>query len=182
MGAKITVDCATLVNKAFEVIEAKWLYNTTFDNIDVIIHRESIIHSMVEFLDGSVIAQMSYPSMELPIALALNYPERITSNVKSLDFATLKSLSFEKVDHDRFPCFNLVLTAGKQGGDYPAVANAASEMAVKLFLEGKIGYNDIYKSIYGALQSHYGGHHIDFEHLQEADTFARNYVKELFNI
>jgi len=182
MGAKITVDCATLVNKAFEVIEAKWLYNTTFDNIDVIIHRESIIHSMVEFLDGSVIAQMSYPSMELPIALALNYPERITSNVKSLDFATLKSLSFEKVDHDRFPCFNLVLTAGKQGGDYPAVANAASEMAVKLFLEGKIGYNDIYKSIYGALQAHYGGHHIDFEHLQEADTFARNYVKELFNI
>ena len=182
MGAKITVDCATLVNKAFEVIEAKWLYNTTFDNIDVIIHRESIIHSMVEFLDGSVIAQMSYPSMELPIALALNYPERITSNVKSLDFATLKSLSFEKVDHDRFPCFNLVLTAGKQGGDYLAVANAASEMAVKLFLEGKIGYNDIYKSIYGALQSHYGGHHIDFEHLQEADAFARNYVKELFNI
>ena len=182
MGAKITVDCATLVNKAFEVVEAKWLYNTTFDKIDVIIHRESIIHSMVEFVDGSVIAQMSYPSMELPIALALHYPERITSNVKSLDFASLKTLSFEAVDHDRFPCFNLVLDAAKQGGDYPAVANAASEMAVKLFLEGKIGYNDIYKSIYGALQAHYGGHHVDFEHLQEADTFAREYVKELFNI
>ena len=182
MGDKITVDCATLVNKAFEVVEAKWLYNTTFDKIDVIIHRESIIHSMVEFNDGAVLAQMSYPSMELPIALALCYPERITSNVKSLDFATLKNLSFESLDHQRFPCFDLVLTAAKAGADYPAVANGANEMAVKLFLEGKIGYNDIYKAIYGALQAHYGGHHIDFEHLQEADEFARNYVKELFSI
>ena len=182
MGDKITVDCATLVNKAFEVVEAKWLYNTTFDKIDVIIHRESIIHSMVEFNDGAVIAQMSYPTMELPIALALCYPERITSNVKSLDFASLKNLSFESLDHQRFPCFDLVLTAAKTGLDYPAVANGANEEAVKLFLQGKIGFNDIYKSIYGALQAHYGSHHVDFEHLQEADAFARNYVKELFNI
>ncbi len=181
MGDKITVDCATLVNKAFEVAEAKWLYNTALDKIDVIIHRESIIHSMVEYADGSVIAQMSYPSMELPIALALSAPERIQSNVNSIDFAKLAKLSFEAVDHDRFPCFNLILTAIKQGGDYPAVANGANEMAVKLFLEGKIGYNDIYKSIYGALQSHYGSHHVDFEHLTEADEFARKYVEELFN-
>ncbi len=180
MGDKITVDCATLVNKAFEVAEAKWLYSTTLDKIDVIIHRESIIHSMVEYADGSVIAQMSYPSMELPIALALSAPERITSNVKSLNFAELKKLTFESVDHDRFPCFNLVLMAIKQGGDYPAVANGANEVAVKLFLEGKIGYNDIYKAIYGAMQSHYGSHHVDLEHLTEADEFARNYVKELF--
>ncbi len=180
MGDKITVDCATLVNKAFEVAEAKWLYNTSLDKIDVIIHRESIIHSMVEYQDGSVIAQMSYPSMELPIALALSAPQRIRSNVNSLNFAELKQLTFESVDHDRFPCFNLILTAIKQGGDYPAVANGANEMAVKLFLEGKIGYNDIYKGIYGALQSHYGSHHVDVEHLTEADEFARSYVKELF--
>ncbi len=181
MGDKITVDCATLVNKAFEVAEAKWLYNTSLDKIDVIIHRESIIHSMVEYSDGAVIAQMSYPSMELPIALALSYPERIRSNVKSLNFAELKNLSFEPIDHDRFPCFNLILTAIKQGGDYPAVANGANEQAVKLFLQGKIGYNDIYKGIYGALQSHYGSHHVDIEHLVEADEFAREYVKELFS-
>jgi len=181
MGAKITVDCATLVNKAFEVIEAKWLYNASFKDIDVIIHRQSIIHSMVEFLDGSVMAQMSYPSMELPIALALCAPERIQSPVNSLNFAELKTLTFEELDHDRFPCFDLVLTAGKQGGDYPAVANAASEMAVKYFLQGKIGFNDIYKGMYGALQAHDGGHHVDFDHLKEADKFARQYVKELFN-
>lgn len=181
MGAKITIDCATLVNKAFEVIEAKWLYNARFEDIDVIIHRQSIIHSMVEFADGSVMAQMSYPSMELPIALALSYPERISSPVKSLNFAELKSLTFEELDHERFPCFDLVLTAGKQGGDYPAVANAASETAVKLFLDGKISYNDIYKGMYGALLAHDGGHHVDMEHLTEADTFARQYVKELFN-
>jgi 1-deoxy-D-xylulose-5-phosphate reductoisomerase len=119
--------------------------------------------------------------MELPITLALSYPERIDSGVKSLNFAEHKKLSFERVDHKRFPCFNLVLTASKQGGDYPAVANGANEQAVKLFLEGKIGYTDIYKAIYGALQAHYGSHHLDFEHLEEADTFARNYVKELFN-
>ena len=181
MGDKITVDCATLVNKAFEVAEAKWLYNTTLDKIDVIIHRESIIHSMVEYADGSTIAQLSYPTMEIPIALALCAPNRIQSNVNSLDFAKLSKLTFEQVDHDRFPCFNLVLTAIKQGGDFPAVANGANEMAVKLFLQGKIGYNDIYKGIYGALQAHFGSHHCDLEHLIEVDEFARNYVKELFN-
>lgn len=182
MGAKITVDCATLVNKAFEVIEAKWLYNTSFDKIDVIIHRESIIHSMVEFNDGAVIAEMSYPSMELPIALALTYPDRVNSGIKSLDFATLKSLSFESIDNDRFPCFNLVLQAGMEGGVYPAVANGANEEAVRLFLNGQIGYEDIYKSIYGAMQSYDGGQHLHMEEFIEADSFARKYVKDLFGV
>ncbi len=182
MGVKITVDCATLVNKAFEVIEAKWLYNTSFDKIDVIIHRESIIHSMVEFNDGAVIAEMSYPSMELPIALALTYPDRVNSGIKSLDFATLKSLSFESVDNDRFPCFNLVLQAGLEGGVYPAVANGANEEAVRLFLNGQIGYEDIYKSIYGAMQSYDGGQHLHMEEFIEADSFARKYVKDLFGV
>ena len=120
--------------------------------------------------------------MELPIALALSYPERITSNVNSLDFNKLSKLTFEEIDHLRFPCFNLILQAAKQGGDYPAVANGANEQAVKLFLEGKFSYPDIYKSIYGALQSYYGSHHVDFEHLLEADAFARKYVKELFKV
>ncbi|MBE5750043.1 MAG: 1-deoxy-D-xylulose-5-phosphate reductoisomerase [Clostridiales bacterium] len=179
MGAKITVDCATLVNKAFEVIEAKWLYNTSFDKIDVIIHRQSIIHSMVEFVDGAVMAQLSYPTMELPICLALNYPERISVGLKSLDFASLRSLTFEEIDHKRFPCFNLVLQAAKEGGLFPAVANGANEEAVKLFLENRIGYGDIYKSIYGALQSFDGGHHVHIEELTEADAFARKYVRDL---
>ncbi len=182
MGAKITVDCATLVNKAFEVIEAKWLYGAPLDKIDVIIHRQSIIHSMVEYSDGSVIAQMSYPTMEIPIALSLCYPDRIESNVKSLDFASLKNLTFEDVDHERFPCFKVVLEAAKTGGDYPALINGANEQAVELFMQGKIGYNDIYKSLYGVLQSYYGSHHVDYEHVLEADAYARKYVKELFNI
>ena len=182
MGAKITVDCATLVNKAFEVIEAKWLYNTTFDKIDVIIHRESIIHSMVEFNDGAVIAQLSYPSMELPIALALTYPERLDSGIKSLDFKALKSLSFEGVDKQKYPCFDIILQSAKTGGPYPSVANGANEECVRLFLEGKISYSDIYKGIYGALQSYDGGVHAHFDDMVAGDSFARKYVLDLFKV
>ncbi len=180
MGAKITIDCATLVNKAFEVIEAKWLYNTTFDKIDVIIHRESIIHSMVELNDGSVIAQMSYPNMEIPIALALSCPDRLPSKVNSIDFGALKSLSFENVDHERFPCFKLVIDSAQAGCLYPAVVNGANEQAVKMFLDGKIAYTDIYKGLYGALMAFDNSHHMHFEDLVEADSFARRYVKEFF--
>ncbi len=182
MGAKITIDCATLVNKAFEVIEAKWLYDTDFNKIDVIIHRESIIHSMVEFVDGAVMAQLSYPSMELPISLALSYPNRLSTDIKSLDFKALKNLSFEEIDHERFPCFNLVMQAGKEGACYPAVANGANEKAVELFLKGKISYVDVYKAIYGALQAYDGPNHAHLDDLIEADRFSREYVKELFNI
>lgn len=182
MGAKITIDCATLVNKAFEVIEAKWLYNTTFDKIDVIIHRESIIHSMVELLDSSVIAQMSYPDMKLAIQLALSYPDRLSTGIKSLDFSALKNLSFESVDKERFPCFDLIIESAKSGGLYPAIANGANEQAVELFLQGKITYNDIYKGIYGALQAYDGPQHLHFEDLQEADKFSRRYVSFLFGV
>ena len=182
MGAKITVDCATLVNKAFEVIEAKWLYNAKFSNIEVVVHRESIIHSMVEFKDGAVMAQMSYPTMELPIQLALTYPERFDTGIKPLDLFAIKSLTFERVDKERFPCFDLVVQAGKTGGTFPAVANSANERAVELFLNGKISYKDIYKSIYGALQSFDGGHHVHLEDLIGADAFARKYVDDLFGV
>ena len=180
MGNKITVDCATLVNKAFEVIEAKWLYNTTFDKVDVIIHRESIIHSMVEYVDGSVMAQMSYPSMELPIQIALGYPERFKSSLNSLDFASISKLTFEKLDHERFPCFNLVVESGKKGGCYPAIANGANDLAVKLFLEDKISFNDIYKAISYALDGADMQYDGTFECLESANDYARDSVKKLF--
>lgn len=182
MGQKITVDCATMVNKAYEVAEAKWLYNTTFDKIDVIIHRESIIHSMVEFVDGAVIAQMGYPSMEIPIALALNYPDRITSAEKSLDFAKLQSLSFSEVDAKRYPCFFLALSAIKKGGAYPAVLNGADEEAVKLFLEGKISYNDIERAIDGAIQSFNGDNKCDYQSISLANEFAVDFVNKKFGV
>lgn len=180
MGAKITVDCATLVNKAFEVTEAKWLYDTTYDKIDIIIHRESIIHSMVEFIDGVTIAQLSYPTMEIPIQLALHYPDRIFSGHKGIDFKTLKSLTFSEYDEERFPCFKLVVDAAKKGGTYPAVANGANEQAVKLFLENKIGFTDIYKSIDEALSAHSVKEANCLDALKQANDFAVNFVKNKY--
>ncbi len=182
MGAKITVDCATLVNKAFEVIEAKWLYNTSFDKIDVIIHRESIIHSMVEFEDSGVMAQLSYPTMELPIQLALSYPNRMNADLKSLDFASLKTLTFSQPDYKKFPCLKLVVEAGKKGGLYPAVANGANDTAVALFLQDKIKYNDIYQSINGALDAFKGGRVDGLDSLERANAFAVDYVKNRFGV
>lgn len=182
MGSKITVDCATLVNKAFEVIEAKWLYGAAFQKIDVVVHRESIIHSMVEFSDGSVIAQMSYPTMEIPIALALSYPERIKSGVKPLNLANIGKLTFSEIDNDRFPCFELVLSAAKIGGLYPAVANGANDAAVELFLKDIISYGDIYSAIYGALESFGGGEICGYESVAEANRFAREYVKSKYGV
>lgn len=182
MGSKITVDCATLVNKAFEVIEAKWLYGTDFENIDVIIHRESIIHSMVEFCDSSVIAQLSYPTMEIPIQLALNYPERIYSAVDSLDFKKLAKLSFEPIDKKRFPCFDLVLESAKRGGGYPAVVIGANDTAVDLFLKGKIAYNDIYRAIKSAVNTYDGKFDGTLSGLIKASDFAASHVKTVFGV
>lgn len=180
MGEKITVDCATMINKAFEIAEAKWLYNTSFEKIDVIIHRESIIHSMVEYSDNSVIAQMSYPDMELPIQIALTYPDRLKSNIRGLNFAEIGKLTFERVDHERYPCFNLAVEALKRGGAYPAVLNGANEKAVKLFLCDKIGYMDIYSCIYGALEAFNGKYDGGFESLSAANEFGFNYVRSKF--
>lgn len=180
MGEKITVDCATMINKAFEIAEAKWLYNTSFEKIDVIIHRESIIHSMVEYSDNSVIAQMSYPDMELPIQIALTYPDRLKSNIRGLNFAEIGKLTFERVDHERYPCFNLAVEVLKRGGAYPAVLNGANEEAVKLFLCDKIGYMDIYSCIYGALEAFNGKYDGGFESLSAANEFGFNYVRSKF--
>ena len=182
MGSKITVDCATMVNKAFEVIEAKWLYNTTFDKIDVIIHRQSIIHSMVEFIDNSVIAQLSNPSMELPIQIALSYPERFTSSVKPLDFKTIKNLSFEEVDNAKYPCFSLVTQSAKKGGIYTALINGANDMAVDLFLKDKIKYGDIEKALDLAVSTYNGSYDGTFESLKVANDYAVNLVKTKFGV
>lgn len=176
MGEKITIDCATLVNKAFEVAEARWLYDTDFDKIDVIIHRQSVIHSMVEYEDGSVIAQMSCPDMRLPIQLALTYPNRINSGVKGLNFAEIGKLTFEPLDNERFPCFDLSVQALKKGGAYPAVLNGANEAAVKLFLCDKISFHGIRSCISGALDAYRGEHKESFECLEKANAFGYNFV------
>lgn len=180
MGNKITIDCATLINKAFETAEAKWLYNTDYNKIEVVIHRESIIHSMVEHVDGSVIAQMSNPDMELPIQLALTYPKRFDSGLKRLNLADIGTLSFDKIDNKRFPCYNLALDALKRGGCYPAVLNGANEAAVKLFLGDKIKFSDFYKCIDSALQAFNGEYFLNIDNLKEANDFGLNYVKSKY--
>ena len=142
MGKKITIDCATMVNKAFEVIEAKWLFNTTYDKIDVLVHPQSIVHSMVSFRDGSVIAQLARADMKLPIALALTYPERVEVSSDKLSLVG-KSLDFLSLDDNRYPCFSIVMEAARRGGVYPCALSCANEVAVEYFLQGKIKFSKI---------------------------------------
>ena len=143
MGSKITIDSATMMNKGLEIIEAKWLFGTEGDKIDVVIHPESIIHSMVEYADGSVIAQMGHPDMREAIQFAFSFPERLTLNNKKLDFAQIGSLSFFAPDFDRFPALNLAYEALKRGGNMPCIMNAANEAAVAAFLQDRIGFYQI---------------------------------------
>ena len=143
MGAKITVDCATMLNKGFEVIEAMHLYGAALSQVEVLVHRESIVHSMVEFADGAVLAQMSVPSMELPIQMALTYPERLLCGLPPVDFVKLGALHFAAVDARRYPCFSLALSCAAKGGGYPCALNAAGEVAVQAFLRGQIKYTRI---------------------------------------
>lgn len=143
MGAKITIDSATLLNKGFEVIEAKWLYNAPLEKIHTVVQPESIIHSMVEFDDGGILAQMSYPSMELPIQLALTYPEHFDCGLKPLDFEKLGAIRFLPLERKRFPCYDLALSAAETGDNYPCALNAAGEVAVRAFLKGGISFNAI---------------------------------------
>ncbi|MGW8246981.1 MAG: 1-deoxy-D-xylulose-5-phosphate reductoisomerase [Acidiferrobacterales bacterium] len=143
MGRKISVDSATLMNKGLELIEACWLFGVTPDQVSVIVHPQSIIHSMVDYVDGSVLAQMGNPDMRTPIAHALAWPDRIDSGVVALDLFSLNRLDFEEPDHDRFPCLNLAVQAIRKGGTAPAILNAANEVAVEAFLEGRIGFSVI---------------------------------------
>ena len=143
MGAKITIDSATMMNKGFEMIEAKWLFDTEPEKINIVVHPQSIIHSMVEFADGAVIAQMGHPDMREPIQYALSFPERLTLDNKKLDFAELGSLTFEKPDMDKFPCLALAFEAIGRGGNIPCAMNAANEAAVAAFLKDRIRFYDI---------------------------------------
>ena len=154
MGGKITIDCASLMNKGLEVIEAKWLYDALYDDIDVVVHPQSIIHSMVKYRDGSVIAQLGNPTMKLPIQYALTYPSRVVSTVKPLDLSEIGTLTFEKPDTERFPCLKLAYEAGRTGGTLPAAMNAANEAAVALFFKGKIGFSEISRTVEKAMASH----------------------------
>lgn len=145
MGAKVTIDSATMMNKGFEVIEAKWLFDINPDRINVVVHPESIIHSMVEFKDGAIIAQMASPDMREPIGFALSFPERLTVGNRKVDFATLGSISFEAPDLNRFPCLGLAYESIKRGGNAPCALNAANEVAVAAYLKGLISFYDIAK-------------------------------------
>jgi len=152
MGAKITIDSATLMNKGLELIEARWLFDVPAERIEVLIHPQSVIHSMVQFVDGSVKAQLGVPDMKMPILYALSYPHRLDSDFPRLDFSKYASLSFEKPDTQRFPAINLALRALKEGGNRPCVMNAANEAAVEAFLNGRIGFTDIPRWIEQAMQ------------------------------
>ncbi|MFY9381134.1 MAG: 1-deoxy-D-xylulose-5-phosphate reductoisomerase [Eubacteriales bacterium] len=178
MGAKITVDSATLINKGFEVIEAMCLFGLSADQIDVVIHRESIIHSMVEFTDGTVIAQLGLPDMRTAIQYALTHPARTTGLSGRLDFTTLGSLTFAKPDMTTFPLLSAAFDAARQGGTYPAVLSAADEIAVNAFLLGKIGFSDIARYISDALSNLGQEGNPTLAEILEADAEARAYVRK----
>lgn len=175
MGSKITIDSATLMNKGFEVIEAHWLFGLPWESIDVVIHPQSIVHAMVEFVDGSLKAQLNAPDMRLPIQYALLYPQRIENNLLSrLNLAEVGALTFESVHPSKFPCFKLALDAGKSGGTYPAVLSAADEVAIDLFLRRIIGFTDIQDLIEEVLNRHISVPSPSIEEIISADSWARN--------
>ncbi|PIP49097.1 MAG: 1-deoxy-D-xylulose-5-phosphate reductoisomerase [Chloroflexi bacterium CG23_combo_of_CG06-09_8_20_14_all_45_10] len=178
MGSKITIDSATLMNKGLEAIEAHWLFAIPFESIEILIHPQSIIHSMVEFMDGSIKAQLSFPDMRLPIQYALCYPERLlNSELPRLNWSKIKSLNFEPVEQNRFPCLKLALDAGKQGGTYPAVLCAADEVAIGLFLNKRISFTDIARIVQETLEQHRGIAQPSLEEILVADAWAREYVE-----
>ncbi|MBO0993086.1 1-deoxy-D-xylulose-5-phosphate reductoisomerase [Bacillus sp. SD088] len=180
MGSKITIDSATMMNKGLEVIEAYWLFGIAYEQINVVLHRESIIHSMVEYHDSSVIAQLGSPDMRVPIQYALSYPERLPfQSGEPLDLVKIGKLQFEEMDTDRFPCLRFAYEAGNLGGSMPTVLNAANEVAVNQFLNGKISFLMIEKLIEKALTHHQNIKHPDLATIREVDSETRNYVHSL---
>jgi len=180
MGSKITIDSATMMNKGLEVIEAHWLFEKPYENIDVLLHRESIIHSMVEYDDSSIIAQLGSPDMRVPIQYALTYPERIHFQTENpLDLVKIGHLHFEKMDFERFRCIKFAYEAGKLGGTMPTVLNAANEEAVHAFLLGKISFLSIEEMIEKALERHNNIKDPDLASIREIDAETRVYVNSL---
>ena len=181
MGKKITVDSATLVNKGLEVMEARWLFDVELDQIEVVVHPQSVIHSMVQFVDGAVIAQLGIPDMKLPIRYALFYPDRIPSKDPRLDFYELGKMTFEKPDPDTFTGLSLALKAAKTGGTMPTVFNAANEKAVALFLKDEIGFLEIPDLIGAAMDAHRVIASPDVEAILQAETETYAFLEELRN-
>ena len=179
MGAKITIDSATMMNKGLEVIEAHWLFNMPAEKISVVVHPQSIVHSMVEYIDGCVIAQLGAPDMRAPIAYALSYPERCASGIPKLDLITIGTLTFEKPDMVRFPALRLAFEALKAGMTYPAVLNAANEIAVAAFLDKKIGFTDIAKMVDKTMQAHTAYNPVELDEYLQADKWARETAQKL---
>jgi 1-deoxy-D-xylulose-5-phosphate reductoisomerase len=176
MGPKITVDSATLMNKGFEVMEAHWLFGYPLSQIEVMLHRESIVHSMVVFPDGAIKAQLGAPDMRVPLQFALTYPQRLPSPAASVDLTSLGPLSFGTVDASRYPCLRLAREAADLGGTYPAVLSAADEAAVGLFLDGRIGFTEIHRQVEEALQRHQNIADPGLDDVLEADAWARRQV------
>lgn len=184
MGPKITIDSATLMNKALEVIESHWLFGVSYEQIDVVIHPESIIHSMVEFVDGSIKMQASLPSMHLPILNALSYPDRLnvagTGLIRDLHWSEVNRLNFEMLASERFPCFRLAVEAGRRGGTYPSALVGADEEAVELFLSGAIRFVEIAEIIETVLERHQSVEQPGVVETLEASSWARRTVRELY--
>ena len=178
MGKKVTVDAATLMNKGMEVIEAHWLFAVPYEKVQVLIHPQSLAHSLVEFVDGSVKAQLAPPDMRLPIQYALTWPQRWPNTLPRLE---LEALTFESPDLERFPCLRLAQEAGRAGGTYPAVLAGADEAAVELFLEGHIGFLDIPRLVEEALQKHQGIPHPTLEEVLEAEGWAQAFARHVLS-
>ena len=182
MGDKITIDSATMMNKGFEVIEAHHLFNIPYDDINIVIHPESIIHSMVKFIDGSIKAQLSIPTMRIPIQFALSYPKRLKNESIDMDFIANNTLSFEKVDNHKFRCIKLAYDAGKNSGTYPTVLNVANDMAVDMFLNEAINFSDIPEIIEESLNSHSNISNPTIDDIKETilktENFINNYKRK----
>lgn len=182
MGPKITIDSATLMNKGLEVLEARWLFDVDHEHIQVVVHPQSIVHSMVAFTDGSIIAQLGIPDMQGAIAYALAYPERLPLKQPLPDFSAGSALTFQPPDFDRFPCLGLAFDACRQGGTAPAALNAANEAAVEAFLSERIGFSDIPAVIAGTMESHRASAAPDLETILDADRSARQKAAELIRL
>ena len=179
MGKKITIDSASMMNKGLEVIEAKWLFNVDISDIDVLIHPQSIVHSLVEFIDGAFLAQMGIPNMKIPIAYALTYPERIINDLPSLNLVKTENLEFHNPDVKKFPCLSLAYAAGRCGGTAPVVLNAADEVAVTAFMDKKIRFIDLSKIIETVLVLHNSINNPSLDDILQADLWARRETKKI---
>ena len=179
MGQKISVDSATMMNKGLELIEACWLFNTSHDKVDVLVHRQSVIHSMVEYVDGSVLAQMGNPDMRIPIAYGLSWPERIDSGVASLDLTQVSQLDFEPLDNNKFPCLTLAANAMAAGGTMPVALNAANEVAVAAFLQRRLSFTGIYHLVDTVLQQYQAQTANSVELVMAEDQRARELANTL---